>query len=164
MNQAKAGFTYLVEVIKDGVVTDSETVHNLIPVEGINHMLGVTFKGASQVTSWYVGLFEGDYTPLPSDDAATFPGLATETTAYDETVREALTLGTVTGGVVDNSASRAEFTFNATKTVRGGFISSSSVKGGTTGVLISAVKFASPKSLDSGAILRVTAGNQIVSA
>jgi hypothetical protein len=161
---AKAGFKYLVEVIgADGFVRDREVIHNLMPVEGLNHLLGVALKSSAQVATWYVGLYEGNYTPVPGDTAAGFPTSATETTAYDETTRQVLTLGAVLSGAVDNSANRAQFTLNATKTIYGGFISSSSAKSSTSGVLLSAVKFSSPKSLESGEILRLTAGFTITS-
>lgn len=158
-SNSQAGFTYLVEVIDaDGQVTDSETIHNLMPVEGINHVLNTVLKGGSQVTSWFVGVFEGNYTPLTTDTMAAFPAASTESTAYAASTRPAFVGGTVAAGVLDNSASKAEFAFNATKTVYGGFISSASAKGGTSGVLLSAVRFAAPKSLDSSSTLRITAG------
>lgn len=163
-SQAVAGFRYLVETIdKDGIVIESEVVDNLIPTEGINHILSVAFKGSSQVTTWYLGLFEANYTPAIGDTAATLPGLATESTAYTSGTRVAWVSGAVAGGSVDNVASRAEFTANATKTIYGGFLSSSPAKGAATGVLTSIVRFASPRVLDSGSILRVTAGLTITS-
>lgn len=165
MDHAKAGFTYLIETIKDGVVIDSETVHNLIPTEGINYLISTGLKGGAAITSWYVGLYEGAYTPIAGDTAATFPAAATESTAYAETARQALTLGTVSGGSVDNSASLAQFTGNTNgKVIQGGFIVSAPTKGAATGTLISAVKFSSPKPFDAGIILRVSAGFQITSA
>jgi len=160
----KARFRYLVEVVKDGVVTDSEVVDNLMPTEGLNHMLGVTLKAVTQAATWYIGLYEGNYTPVAGDTAATFPASATETTTYAESTRVEFNEGSITAGAVDNSANRAEFTFNAAKTVYGGFISSASAKGGVTGALLSAVKFSSPKVLEIGAILRVTAGFTLASA
>ena len=165
MNQKlKTGFCYLVEIIDiNGQVRDSETVDNLVPIEGLNHMLGVTLKGAAQINSWFIGLYEGNYTPQSSDTATTFPGSSTETTAYSEAARPVLTLGAATAGAADNAAARAEFTFNATKTIYGGFIASTSAKGSTSGILISAVRFSSPKVLASGEILRVTAGFTLVS-
>lgn len=159
----QAGFTYLFEWIKDGVVVDSETVHNLLPTEGANYMLNAAFHGGTQVTSWYVGLYEGNYTPTVADTAAGFPGAATECTAYVETARPAFTSGAAAAGVIDNSANRAEFTSNANKVVYGGFISSVATKGATTGVLSSAVRFASPRNFDSGSVLRVTAGFTLTS-
>lgn len=162
--QLTAGFTYLAEQIRDGVVIDREVVHNLMPTEGLNHMLGVTFKSATQAATWYIGLFEGNYTPTLSDTAAAFPAAATETTAYAETTRVEFNEGSIASGSLDNSANKAEFTFNAIKTVYGGFISSASAKGGTTGALTSVVRFASPKAFAVGDVFRVTAGFTLASA
>jgi hypothetical protein len=158
------GFTYLVEVVKDGVVVDSEVVHNLMPTEGLNYMLSTAIKGTAGLSPWYIGLYEGNYTPVGTDTAAGFPAAATETTAYTEATRVEFNEGTVAAGAADNSANRAEFTFNAAKTVYGGFISSASAKGGVSGVLLSAVRFSSPKVLEIGAVLRVTAGFTLASA
>lgn len=162
--QAQAGFTYLVEVLKDGVVVDSEICHNLLPTEGANHMVGVTFKGQTPVSQWYVGLYEGNFTPNVGDVAATLPALATECTSYSGATRVAFTPGAVAAGAVDNTAARAEFTFTAAKTVYGGFISSAPAKGATTGVLVSLVRFASPRVMDVDSILRVTAGFTLATA
>lgn len=175
---AKAGFVYGVEVLKRPWwmprrvaksarlrpltrpffrVEQAETINNLMPVEGLTHMLATEFAGGSQVSTWYVGIFEGNYTPLSTDTMLLFPAAATECTAYDETVRQTFTEATPAAGAVTNAANRAEFTMSATKTVYGGFISSSSVKGGTTGVLASAAKFSTAKTVDDGDLLRVTA-------
>jgi hypothetical protein len=163
--QVKGGFEYLVEVVdRNGNVVDSEVVKNLMPTEGINHVLGVVLKGVAPVSSWFVGIYEGSYTPASTDTMATFPGAATECTAYDEATREAFVSGAITSGSLDNGASKAEFTMNAAKTIHGGFIGSSSSKGSTSGVLLSVVRFASPKVLDVGSILRVTAGFTMASA
>ena len=158
-NQAEAGFTYLVEVIDaHGNVTDSEIVHNLMPTEGLNHVLSVLLKAGSQVTQWYVGAYENSYTPVAGDTMAAFPAAAGETTAYAAATRPAFTPGTVAAGAVDNSAAKADFVFNATKSIVGGFVSSASAKGSTAGVLLSAVRFATPKSVDNTSTLRITAG------
>lgn len=162
--QLRAGFNYVIEIIgADGVVRDREVTHNLMPAEGLNHMLGVTLKSAAPIATWYVGLYEGNYTPTSGDTAAGFPTSATESTSYDETTRQTLTLGVVASGTVDNSASKAEFTVNASKTIYGGFISSSSAKSATSGVLLSAVRFSSPKVLAASEVLRVTAGFTLAS-
>jgi hypothetical protein len=154
----RLGFVYDIEVVHRGFVIARERAHNLMPVEGLNHILSTVIGGGTQVGTWYVGIFEGNYTPLLTDTAATFPALATECTAYDETTRREFVDGAVAGGAVNNSASRAEFTSNADKTIYGGFIASASGKGATTGTLLSAVRFASPKSFPDEAVLRITAG------
>jgi hypothetical protein len=158
----KAGFGYLVEVIRpDGSVdeTQSEVVHNLMPTEGMNHMLNTEFHAGAQVTAWYLGVYGANYTPTINDVASTFATVASEvTTLYDETTRVAFNEGAAANGAIDNSANRAEFTFNAAVNVYGGFISSAAAKGALTGVLGSVVKFASVKALEAGAVLRITAG------
>lgn len=155
----KVHFMYKFEHIRDGAVIDTEVVRNVIPAEGITYILNAAVNGGSQFSTWYVGLFEGNYTPLTGDTMATFPASATETTtAYNEAARVLHVDGALASGLWSNTASPADFTFNATKTIYGGFISSGSVKGGTTGVLLSAVKAATSKAVVSGDILRVTAG------
>jgi hypothetical protein len=164
MEHATAGFTYLIETVKDGVVVDSEIVHNLIPIEGINYLISAGMKGGSPYSSWYIGVYEGNYTPQSLDTAATFTTAATESVAYVETARQALTLGTVAGGSVDNTANQAVFTGNTNgKVIYGGFVSSIPTKNAASGVLLSAVRFSSPKTLDAGTLLRVTAGFAIAS-
>lgn len=151
-------FKYLIEVVKDGRVIDSEVVDNIVPTEGLNHILNTVLKGGVQVPQWYLGVYEGNYTPVAGDTAAGFAAAATESSSYSGTTRPAYTPGAVAGGAVSNSTSVTEFTFNAQKTIYGGFMVSSNVRGGTAGVLLSAVKFASAKAMEPGAILRVTAG------
>lgn len=155
---AQAGFAYLIEVIKNGVVIDREVAHNVMPTEGANHIISSALTGGSQVSTWYLGLYEGNYTPTVADTAALLPGLAVECTAYTDATRKVWAPGAVAGGSVNNSATKAEFTFNAAKTVYGGFMTSAPAKGATTGALVSVVRFPSPKVLDIDSILRVTAG------
>lgn len=160
----KIGFVYTVEVVRAGRVIERETIHNLMPVVALNHALSVLVKNAAQAAGWYIGLYEGDYTPVATDTTANFPTDAVECTAYNEAARVAFTPGAVAAGAVDNSAARAEFTLSAEKTVYGGFIASVAAKGALTGTLLSAVKFGSAKQLDAGDVLRVTAGLTLTSA
>ena len=161
---ARLGFTYDVELVRRGRVVDRERVHNLVPTEGLNLILSILFKGTSVPAAWYIGIFEGNYTPVAGDTMASFPGSATECTAYDESTREVFTAGTVAGGAVNNAASLAEFTLSAEKTIYGAFMSTVATKEATSGSLISAAKFASPKGGEDGDVLRVTAGFTITSA
>lgn len=161
---AHGGFVYFLEITHpDGRVEVDGPHHNVLPIQGINHMLGVTFKSVGQVASWYMAIYEGNYTPTSDLTAATFPSLATECTAYTLATRPIFASGAVANGSLDNSASRAEYTMTAPKTVYGMAILSSSVKAAVTGVAASAVRFSSPKVLETGAILRVIAGVSIIS-
>lgn len=157
------GFEFLIERLVRGVVVEREIVHNLMPTEGLDHMVSVTMKNGTQVPTWYLGLYEGNYVPASTDTMALLPGLATEATTYDEAGRVVWNEGAVVTGAVNNSANKAEFTSNANKTIYGGFITSNQTKGATTGVLLSVVRFASPKTFEVGSILRVTAGFTLTS-
>jgi hypothetical protein len=103
------------------------------------------FHGSTQVGTWYLGVFEGNYTPVAGLLASTIAGAATETTAYDETTRPAYNEAAAASKVTTNSANKATFTFNATKTLYGAFLISDSTKAGTSGTLMAAAKFAAPK-------------------
>lgn len=162
--QLRGGFVYTLEHVRDGQVIDREVVRNLMPTEGVNHMLSTQFKGTAQVATWYIGIYEGNYTPTIADTAAGLPAAATETTAYTAATRVEFVEGAVSGGSLDNSASKAEFVFNAAKTIYGAFMSSVATKGAVSGVLASVVKFSSPKTFGSGDTLRVTAGFTLASA
>jgi hypothetical protein len=79
---------------------------------------------------------------------STFPsaGVALEsTTEYSETTRPAWVTTGVATKTISNTAAPATFTFTSATTIQGAFMSSSSVKGGGTGVLAAASKFTSAK-------------------
>jgi hypothetical protein len=158
------GFTYTVDHIRAGKVLGSEPVHNLIPEEGLNHAIGVLLKAETQQANWYLGLFEGDYTPTDAVTAGTVVSLATECTAYDESARPQWVGGTVDEGFVTNEDNRAVFTMNADKTIYGGFLISSSTKGSGVGKLLSIVRFPTAKDVEDGDILRLRAELTNVSA
>jgi hypothetical protein len=163
-SKAKIGFVYRFEHLSaDGDVLSVEDVHNLIPDQGRDYILTAALLLGSQFNNWFIGLYEGSYAPQASDTMATFVASATEiTAAYAEAARLALVPNALAAGVFVNAASPAVFTFTAEKTVRGGFISSGSVKGGATGILLSAVLASSPKVVGAGESLRVTAGLSLV--
>lgn len=163
-SKLKVGFKYFVEHIRKGIVLSVEECFNLVPTEGMNHILNTEFKTGAQVTSWYVGIFEGNYTPVAGITAATIVAASTECTTYDSSTRPLWDSGTVSAGALDNSASKAEFVMSADKTVYGGFITSSNVKGGSTGVVDSAVRFATAKILETDDTLRITAGIVLANA
>ena len=126
--------------------------------EGINHILNVEFKGATQVTSWYMNLFTYNYTPVVGDTAASFPTTAGEATMQiSEGARQAFNPATSTAQSLTNTASKATFTAATTFTAYGAGVYSSAVKGGTSGVLFCASKFPTAKSLEAGDQLLVTA-------
>lgn len=166
MSKIESGFIYTVELVsaRTGEVLEREVVHNLMPLQGRNHMLNVVLNGAAAVTQWYVLPYANDYTPTNTDTAATFPGLAGELTNYEGATRKEFVGSAATGAVVSNVANRAEFSFSSPATVRGGAIVSAAAKGSTSGVLFSAVRFASAKNVDGETILRILAGIELANA
>lgn len=162
----KTGFTYIVELRHKatGKVVDREEIHNLVPNAGLDYMALVALGLTTQVNSWFVLPFEGDYTPQAVDTMATFPASAVESTAYAETSRPEFVGAKVATGKVTNIGSRASFNFTTTKTIYGVALSSVSVKGSTTGLLVSAARFATPKAVSDEYELLVTTGLQMTSA
>lgn len=135
-------------VIKRGdKIIDEWEDHNLVVNQGLNSLLNVMFNGATQIGTWYVGIFEGNYTPVSSVTAATIASAATETTAYTAATRPEYVEAASSAQSTTNSASRASFVFNASKTIYGAFLISDSTKSGTSGTLFSAARFGTSKSV-----------------
>jgi len=128
---------------------------NLVTNEGLNHILNVQFAGTAQVATWYLGVFEGNYTPVAGDTAATFPGSATECTAYDESARPAFVEVASTAKSITNTASPAVFTFNATKTIYGAFLTSVATKSSVSGTLFAAARFPASRAVVDNDVLNV---------
>lgn len=148
---------YSGQIIRDGKVIDEWFDDpNLVVNEGLNSLLSVYLAAGTQITTWYLGVFEGNYTPVATDTAANIASNATESSAYSAGVRQTWTPGAVSSQTVTNSASKATFTFNATKTIYGAFLASTSTVGGTGGTLFSAARFSAPKSVTSGDQLLLT--------
>lgn len=143
-----------------------EEVKNLTVTEGLNNLLTNQFKGSAYTAAWYVGLIDNTgFSALNATDTAakittTTPSGGTnswqENIGYSGGVRPTLTLGTASGGSIDNTASKAVFTASGTETIYGGFVVSSGTQGGTTGTIYGEAAFSATKSLTSGDTLTVT--------
>lgn len=133
-----------------------EEFDNLVVTEGLNDSLDKHLKGSAYTAAWYVGLTAGSPSFAAGDVMSSHAGW-TESTAYSNATRPALTLGTVSGGSVDNSASKAVFNINGTATIGGAFVVANSTKGGTTGTLYGGGAFTGGnRSVVSGDTLNVT--------
>ncbi len=138
---------------KDGNLKWREVVPNLVTTAGLNKLLDAAFKTGLASPAWYVGL-KGAGTIAAGDTASSHAGW-TESTAYSESVRQTLTLGTIASGAVSNSASKAVFTASGSATWAGAFLIDNSTKGGTTGTLYGATDFGTSRSVISGDTLTV---------
>jgi hypothetical protein len=160
---AKATGKYVVECFdKDGNLKWVAETPNLVVNVGLQYMAGSALAAATQVTTWYVGLYgaAASNTPAAGDTMSSHAGW-TEVTDYSEANRPTATFAAATNAnpsVVTNTASKAAFTINGTTTVGGAFLTSNNTKGGSTGTLFSAADFQSPgdRSVVSGDILNVT--------
>lgn len=148
---------YKVEAYRSGRLLWVDEFDNLVVTAGLNDALDKHLKGSSYTAAWYVGLTAGSPTFAAGDTMSSHGGW-TEVTAYDEANRQTLTLGTVSGGSVDNSASKATYTISTNGTTIGGmFVVTNSTKGGSTGTLYGGGAFsAGNKTLDDNDVLNVT--------
>lgn len=136
-----------------------EDVKNLVTTEGKNDELSKYLKGSSYTAAFYVGLVNSSsFSAFAVGDTAAQIGGSNgwlEATAYSESVRQTLTLGSVSAGSVDNTGSKATFSINGTVTIHGAFVITNSTKSGTTGVLFGEAAFSVDRSLASGDSLTV---------
>lgn len=148
---------YRVEAFRNGVLLWVDEFDNLVVTAGLNDALDKHLKGSSYTAAWYVGITAGSPSFAAADTMSSHGGW-TEITAYDEANRPTLTLGTVSAGSVDNSASKATYTVSSNGTTIGGmFVVANSTKGGTTGTLYGGGAFsAGNKTLDDNDVLNVT--------
>lgn len=121
----------------DGNFKWKETIKNLVTTEALNHVLDVTFKGGTAEANWYVGL-KATGSPTPADTGANLPTSNANWSEYvdyyvnspaEPDARPALTLGTISAGSVDNSASVATFNIESPAgDVFGVFVTDGNVK------------------------------------
>ena len=134
-------------LLRKGKVIDQWVDKNLVVNEGLNSLLSIMFNAGTQITTWYLGVFEANYTPVATVTAATIASASTECTAYASATRPEYVEAAPSSQVITNAASRASFVFNATKTIYGAFLISDNTKSGTSGTLFSAAKFSSSKAV-----------------
>ena len=139
-----------------GELTPVEWSPNIIVNQGLDSILGVYFHADSQISTWYVAIFEGNYTPVAGDTAANIATNSTESTAYTEANRVEWVEAAAASQSITNSASKATFTMNATKTIYGAFLVSTSTKSGATGTLCAASRFTASRSVVNTDQLLVT--------
>lgn len=148
------------EHYRNGKLIDTWKQGNVCTAEGLNSLLDVYFHGVAAITTWYVEIFETDTTP---GDATTYATpVYTPSTAYDEATRPEYVEAAASSKVITNSANKAVFTINATKTIYGAALvgggTAADTKGDTAGggTLYCASKFAASKSVVASDVLNLT--------
>ena len=131
----------------------AETFQNIVVTAGLNKLLDACLKTGLTSPAWYVGL-KGTGSVVAGDTMGSHGGW-TEDQNYTQGTRPAFTPGTVSGGSVDNSASKAVFSMNATTTIYGAFMADNSTKGGSTGNLYGGGDFGAQRACINGDTLNV---------
>lgn len=140
----------------DGSLAWHERVKNGTTNVAIDDVLGVYLSNATRTTAWYLGLIDNAaFASVSSGDTMGSHAGWAENQNYTESVRQTWTPGAVSAQVISNPTS-VTFSINATVTIRGVFLTSSSTKGGTTGILFATGLFSSAQSLVNGQLLKVT--------
>ena len=113
--------------IKDklGELLSKSIAKNIIPNEGLDAILDIMLHADTQLTTWYCLIFETNTTPASGTTYAV--PVWTEWTAYDEATRPEYVEAASSSQSVTNSANKAVYTANATKTLYGAAL----VAGGT---------------------------------
>ena len=124
----------------DGALKWEDHCDNLVMDVGLDEFLQRIWKSSAFTAADFIGLTDDTPTIVAGDTAASHAGWV-EAQGYTEGTREAYTLGAVSAQSVDNSASKASFSINATDTIGGAFAIDNSTKGGTTGILLGAAAF-----------------------
>lgn len=154
--KAKLKGRFQIEHIRDGKVLQKIDQPNGITDAGLNKILDVMFHGVTAIGTWYIGLIDNaSYSSLAAADTMASHAGWIELVAYDEGTRVEWSEGAAASKSITN-ATALTFTMNASKTVKGIFVSSASDKSGATGTLWSTAAFGSTVSVVSGDLLKVT--------
>lgn len=147
---------FKMQLVRGGKVVAEQEFPNGITDEGANNIWDVYFGSGTQITSWYMGLIDSSgYSALAAGDTMSSHAGWTELTAYGEATRPAFTPDAAASRAIANTT-LCEFTFNATKTVKGGFITSNSTKAGTTGKLWCTALLTTAQDVVNGDVMRFT--------
>jgi len=138
---------------------DAWVSQNIVTLQGKNALNDIMFHGATQITTWYVLIFNTNTTCVNTMTYAV--PVFTESTDYTEAVRQTYVEAASSSQITTNTASRAVFTMNGTTTIYGcglvGGGTDPTVKGNTAGggTLYSASKFDAAKSVVATNVLSV---------
>jgi len=140
---------------RNGTLLYTEVGTNTFTTEGMAKLLNIIFHDISKAAShiWYVGIFKNNITPALADTGAKLgSGNAygeCQDSDYDSplTNRPAYTTEDTSTAVITNVNSKAHFVMNASITVYGAFLVDTAAKTSTSGVLMCAKRFGTPRAV-----------------
>lgn len=160
-SRTRIGGIYICECYdKVGKLKWIERIRNICTDEGLNHILNVEFHAVTQLTTWYLLVFETNTTPTAGTTYAV--PVFTECVAYDEANRPEYEEAASISKSITNTANKAKFTFNATKNIYGVSLvaggSDSNTKGDTAGggTMFCAGRFSSVRPVEAVDVLYIT--------
>lgn len=128
---------------------------NLVTNEGLNAMLDVWLSGGTQITAYYVSLFESNSTPAATWIASTYRSThVTEYTDYSEATRPAWADDGASAQSIANTTTPAEFTATnvASKNIYGASLISANAKSGSgdaTAKLVAATRYSTARAIQN---------------
>lgn len=142
-------------------LTDKLFAPNGITTTAKNEIFNTYFNSATAHSPWYIGLIDNtSFSTLSASDLMSSHTGWSEFSSYsraDTTTVNRVDWGQGTASSAQlTNAAQATFTFTASGTVAGIFITSGAVKGGTTGTLWSTALFSAALTVATSDILRVT--------
>jgi len=138
---------------KSGKRKWTEEFDNLVVTAGLNKYLDATLKTGLSSPAWYVGLKDTG-TVVPGDTMASHGDWA-ELDVYTGN-RKGFTPGTISGGSVNNSGSKAIFTIDTQDTVYGAFLCNAATGSGVEVTLLGAGDFSTPRVVEIDDTLNIT--------
>lgn len=142
----------------NGVLKGKYEVPNGITDEGIHYLENTGFRAVAQITTWYIGIIDNaSFTAVADADTMASHAGWIESTAYTNSPdnRATWSPGAAASRQITNGTT-ADFSINATVTLKGIFITSVNTKGGTTGTLWSTALFGSNVNVVNGDTLKIT--------
>lgn len=156
-NGYSIGFEGMVitEHIRDGKTIHVQGGKNTFTTEGMAKMHNIIFHETSKAASkiWYVGIFKNNITPALGDIAAKLgAGNAygeCQDADYDDplTNRPLYSTEATTTAVISNVNSKAHFVMAQSITVYGAFLADAQAKTSSSGTLMCAKRFGTPRSV-----------------
>lgn len=135
---------------------------NLVVNEGLAHILNVALGAKAKSPGYYLALFGGSTAPAANWTAANFASVAAEivslTEGYTNATRPQWNPSESTGNSIENLAAVASVTIATTSqlNVTGAALLTNSTRGGTSGVLISATKYAAARTFQNGDVYELS--------
>ncbi len=129
---------------------------NLLPTEGLAHLLNVALGSTAKPAGYFLALFSGAASPAANWTAASFAAAASEivslTEGYTSATRPAWTPANTATGAIDNLGAVASVTIATASqlNVTGAAMLTTNSRGGTTGALVSATKYAAARVFQNG--------------